>query len=198
MKDINFENIIVITKDQVGDVFRNMMQYAIDRSDAVMFVFSHMQSETMPKRRRESWEGIRERFAKDRIKTRSDPQWPGTNLTKVAHKWPTKDITYVDVYRLSPEIKKFLMTPESLFAGWEMSQYPNDPAWLKDQFAWFETTIHEWGASMYLDNPADFQRLKDMGVQYERWTDGLERWDMEYLIEEGINIPKAYIEEYTL
>ena len=104
----------------VGDISKNqydeVMKWAMDNSDTIMFVFRGFDKVYWNRMKL-----IRKKLASHRIYTRHVPrEWPGTKLLGTSK---YQEPLHIDFYKISPEISQYVLGVGHLY-GWS---YPNEP-----------------------------------------------------------------------
>lgn len=139
-----------------GDAYNQLIEYAVNKSDAIMLVFGdYTNTESYKARKRE----LRQLIAPFRIKTRNNAEW-ATNV------FLDKNVQFsIDVYKACEELLLFLKRTDRLY-GWLWPDLPEDPCFFRNGDCWFATNAHEKFAYMY-DTREDRNFVRELGVKFE-------------------------------
>lgn len=149
-----------IYHDVSGPAYLSLIEYALARSDAFMLVFfSYGQNGRLGQTSRVIHDGLRS----IKIKTRYDPEWPGTKSLDDRNRYK------IAFYKAEPVALSILKSIPSLFQ-WEYPN-PSDICFFKGGRCWFVTTAHEKEAHIYLDGEKDVSEILNMGVKPDHVSD---------------------------
>lgn len=133
-----------------GNIYFDFLDYAFDCSDFFMLAYVNYYGK--------GYSSIMKSFLKKlnkfKVKTRTNPSWPGTLDTY------TKNSTYkVVFYRTDLEAKTILKSINSLNT-WSSPLYPQDLAFFKGNQCWFYSVGHENIAAILRATSDDFEFLE--------------------------------------
>ncbi|MFA6809249.1 MAG: hypothetical protein WCR27_09690 [Eubacteriales bacterium] len=95
------------------------------------------------------------------IKKRNSPsEWPGIKVVLREH-----TSVEINVYRISDEVKPYLLEPRSLF-NWKYPYFPDDLSFFNNGYCWFASVAHEGYACMFTNTYDDITILQELGLNF--------------------------------
>ncbi len=181
--------------DIAGNQYTQLMNWALDHSDAVMLVYENGNY----RRKKRDWPNImyvRTKLSKHRIYTRSTPtSWPGTTISypdpaRIRKLYPNsyyEPILYIDFYAVTPEIREFVLSAGHI-RGWLAPRRPEDIAFFTKGKCWFFTTIHEGYYTIRGLHPGTREKLESLGIKFKEYPSSEENlWIEPGLLPETAN-----------
>lgn len=167
--------MISVTGNIRGDDYKKVISFAMENSDAVMLIFRSY-GRSFKKRIRD----IRKYLKPFRVASRNNHQtkeetfeWPDTVT------WEKTLPIYADVYRLSPEVKEYILSADDIFA-WIYPERPEDISFFFEGECWLSTTAHEGFCDVF-DHEYEMGCLLDsLGIEYMKTFDRCERFVEKY------------------
>lgn len=159
-----------------GNAYRAFAEFAIAHSDAVMLVFRSY-GRPFKQRIKDARKHLKPfRIAsRNNHKSKSDTfEWPGT-IT-----WE-KTLTHVDIYRLSPEVRAYILSADDIFA-WIYPDRPEDIAFFSGGECWLFTTAHEKFCNICKHESEAAELLDALGVTYDRDSEPCELYTEKYAL----------------
>lgn len=164
--------------DIAGDQYTDLMNWALDHSDAVMLVY---QLSGTDKEFNQTQLSIRDHLSKHRIYTRSTPtEWPGTTvgypdpseIAEIRKSFPNYTLPnpslYIDFYAITPEIRQYVLSAGHI-RGWLSPNRPEDIAFFTKGKCWFFTTIHEYYYTICGLHPDTREKLESLGIIFDEY-----------------------------
>ena len=157
-KIIYFENNNPNTSICSGSLYFEFLDYAFNCADYFMLVYVNYYGK--------GYSSIMKEFSKKlqkfKVKSRSNPSWPGTQST-YSHKTTYKIV----FYRTDLEAKEILKTVSSLNM-WSSPTYPQDLAFFKKEECWFYSVGHENIAAILRPTDEDYCFVEKKGLAHRR------------------------------
>lgn len=176
--------MISVIGDIKGDDYKKFASFALAHSDAIMLIYCAYGYPLKKKIR-----DIRRMLRPFRIASRDNSKSYKKGIPEF--EWPntisrTKALICAETYRLSPEVKEFVLSVDNIFA-WMYPERPEDLAFFYQGECWIATTAHE-----QLCNITDHEReiakmLCSMGIEYRRSPGHSERFKEKYTIKTNDN-----------
>lgn len=137
-----------------GQAYYDFIDYAFSICDYFMLVYVNYCGKGFPK----TMKAFRKALSPYRVKSRSNPSWPGTLMTYCAN-----TIYRVIFYRAEEAAKEVLKRVSSI-SDWCRPAYPQDLAFFKGNICWFASTAHEHDAMVLHATPEDIAFLISNGL----------------------------------
>ena len=159
-----------------GQIYYDFLDYAFQKADYFMLVYKNYYGKGYT----EQQCYFLERLNKFKVKSRTNPSWPGTLKTFCP------DTTYQIVfYKTEPESKEILKEAECL-SHWSRPNMPEDLAFFIGERCWFYSVGHEEIAGIIHADEADVEFLEGKGLSSrENLIDHLDDYYLQY-DEEGL------------
>ena len=152
-KVIYFENDDQRKDFCTDQVYYDFLDYAFSRSDYFMLVYINYYSEGYTKRQKY----IKNALEKHKVKSRSNPSWPGTLQTECPN------TTYKIVFYKNSEEAKAILKEVDCLSDWS-GGYPEDLAFFKGNQCWFYSVGHEKIAAIIHADENDIVFLESRGL----------------------------------
>lgn len=149
-----------IEENPMGDVYKNLVDYAMRTSDAFMLVYRANGRGELTDKQKE----IRPCLAPYRLKTRHNLMWPGI-IYRGFEGCIFDENSYIDIYRTSDELLPLLYEPGGLF-NWSRD-YPDDLCFFRKGECWLTTTGHEKIGYIACQTKEDETILSLIGVRHK-------------------------------
>ncbi len=117
-----------------GAQYKRLINHCCQHSDAVLMMFMVFKYDV--DHEAEIIQKTRQQLAPHRIKTRSDPNRPGTVSQD------TRNTYMIDLYTANSDIQAYLLSVDGLF-DWQLPHLPEDISFFKDGKCWLATCSHE-------------------------------------------------------
>ena len=137
-----------------GQKYYDFLDYAFSKADYFMLVYINYYGKGYSAKQKY----FKEKLAKFKVKSRSNPIWPGTPSVYI------ENTTYKIVfYKTVEEAKEYLKEVESI-TDWSMPEMPEDLAFFKRNHCWFHSVGHEDIAGMVNPDEEDLNFLESKGL----------------------------------
>lgn len=137
-----------------GRVYYDFLDYAFSKTDYFMLVYVNYCGKGYSNKMRQ-FRRILEPF---RVKSRSNPSWPGTLGTF------SPQTTYKIIFYQTSDKAKESLKQVSCLSDWSSPNYPQDLAFFKGNQCWFYSVGHERiGAIIHADE-TDLDFIEDSGL----------------------------------
>ena len=147
--------LVTITRF-ADDKYEGFIDYCIGTSDYFMLVFVKYQMQPFTA----IMEEIYRELLPYRVKTRTNPCWPGTEQY-------SKNTAYdVSFYRCDPRIRATLMKVKNLFS-WSRPNLPQDLSFFRGNVCWQYTVGHEHLAFIKEPTAQDIEMLHQIELDYD-------------------------------
>lgn len=176
--------MISLCGDLKGEDYQTFVTFAMERSDAVMFVY-HTFGYQLKSQVRE----IRQKLKPFRVAYRDNSKSCKKGNPEI--KWPqtiswTPTLIFVETYRLSPEVKEIVRSADNIFA-WQYPNRPDDLSFFNQGECWIATTAHEHFCNI-TDHEREIAKLFcSLGIKYRRYPGHSERFKEKYTIKTNDN-----------
>ncbi len=137
-----------------GQLYYDFIDYAFENADYFMLVYVNYYGKGYSKKQKYFLDALK----KYKIKSRTNPSWPGTLITVCAN--TTYKIVF---YRTDSEARKILMKANAL-SDWSRPGMPEDLAFFKRNKCWFYSVGHEKIAAIIHANQSDIDFLQSKGL----------------------------------
>lgn len=169
--------MISVTGCIKGDAYKKVISFALENSDAVMLIFQNY-GQPFKKRIQE----IRKKLKPFRVASRNNHkksddgfEWPETVS------WDEYSLIHADVYRLSPEVKKYILSADNIFS-WIYPERPEDISFFSKGECWLSTTAHEGFCDIF-DHEYEMEcLLGSLGMDYLKTFAHCERFVEKYTL----------------
>ena len=138
----------------VGDIYKEFLKYAFSKTDYFMLVYvNYYNKGYTPKQRY-----FRDRLQPFKVKSRSNPSWPGTPKTNCP------DTSYKIVFYRTDEKAMEILSEASGWSAWSRPGMPEDLAFFSHSQCWAYSTGHEQMATVLCANEEDINTFQAMGI----------------------------------
>lgn len=162
-----------VTSEIKGEVYKNLIEYAYDKCDAVMFVFRRdgFSQEDILKLNN-LLNQIKKKFSNSILKMRNGSYWV---FSKVGYSQldiegyndpPNYDKLFDIVFlKLNDDIKFYLQSNDNLYK-WLNPNFPEDISFFRNGYCWLYSVAHEEKCYIYCSNKKEYDYLKLIGVEF--------------------------------
>ena len=138
----------------INETYQNFIDYAFENTDYFMLVYVNYYGKGYTKTMRY----YRDALKSYKVKSRSNPSWPGTPGT-----YSAKTTYKIVFYKTDPNAKKVLKEVEGI-STWSSPSYPQDLAFFKGNICWFYSVGHEKMAAIIHASKKDLDFLEANGL----------------------------------
>lgn len=121
------------SQKQKRDVYSLFIDFAFEKTDYFMLVYVNYNGKGYTK----TMKSFRDRLSRFKIKTRTNPRWPGTLKTD------SSNTTYKIIFYKTHQEAREILKEVSFFNDWTRPSYPQDLAFFKQNVCWFYSVGHE-------------------------------------------------------
>ena len=147
-----------VEKKCIDKAYQNFIDYAFENTDYFMLVYVNYYGKGYTKTMRY----YRDALKSYKVKSRSNPSWPGTPGTYTA-----KTTYKVVFYKTDPTAKEILNEVYGI-SSWTCPSYPQDLAFFKGNICWFYSVGHEKMAAILHASKKDLDFLEANGLDERR------------------------------
>ncbi|MCI8332191.1 MAG: hypothetical protein HFE78_05145 [Clostridiales bacterium] len=143
-----------VDKKCIGEAYSKFIDYAFENTDYFMLVYVNYYGKGYTKTMRY----FRDALKSYKVKSRSNPSWPGTPGTYCMN------TTYkVVFYKTDPAAKEILKEVEGI-STWSCPSHPQDLAFFKGNVCWFYSVGHEEMAAIIHASKKDLDFVEENGL----------------------------------
>lgn len=148
------DKIVILNQECKGQTYYDFLDYAFSQADYFMLVYVNYYRKGYTK----SQKHFKTALNPYKVKSRSNPSWPGTLRTVCPN--TTYKIVF---YRTDDGAKKILKEVESLYE-WSRPNCAEDLAFFKGNHCWFYSVGHEKMAAIIHANGSDLAFVESKGL----------------------------------
>ena len=137
-----------------GQLYFDFLDYAFSKSDYFMLVYVNYYGKGYTK----TMKSIKASLAPFKIKSRTNPCWPGTLNTFCPN------TTYKVIFYKNTEKAKEILKRVSCLSDWSRPSFPEDLAFFKGNQCWFYSVGHEKIAGIIHATDEDIDFVHSMGL----------------------------------
>lgn len=156
-----------------GGNYKKFASFALANSDAIMLIF---QNYGHPKEIRHMLKPFRIASRNNHKNGEKGFEWPNT-IT-----YTDTSLIHADVYRLSPEVKAFVLSADDIFS-WMYPNLPEDISFFRQGKCWLDTTAHEKYCNIYAHETEIAQLLDSMEIEYASYSGNYGEYIEKYFLE---------------
>ena len=152
-KIIHFDNENQTIDKCEGNRYSCFLDYAFENTDYFMLVYVNYYGKGYSQRAKD----IKKSLEKYKVKTRTNPQWPGTPGTYA------KNTTYKIIFYKTDMAAKKVLKQVSCMSDWS-APFPQDLAFFKGNLCWFYSVGHEKIGVIIRASRNDIDFLESIGL----------------------------------
>jgi len=164
---------MLVTSSIKNKTYKQLIEYAFKKCDAVMFVTTQRFFESKhyrgdPKDKiilEQTIKNIEENFKNDFLKKRTNSQFVIDEYKDGKTNRVFNDGFGVYFYTFNKELKDYLLSNTDLYK-WNNPHYPENVSLFKDGYCWLSSISHESMCWIYVADKKEFQYLKSIGIEF--------------------------------